>query len=143
MCGVLFLKDLFEAISEDRVPNASCSCESPLAGAGRGLRGSADRHTGLAESLSRILHGRGQRSLGNQGPDKYRCSVRFKLLTELLTVDNRDNLATGTETLLPFRTHKQATVVSMFLLSKLENRCVLEDYKLFSIIIANDNIVVR
>lgn len=128
MCVVLFLKDLFEAMSEDRVPNASCSCESPSAGAGRGLQGSADRHTGLAESLSSIPHCRGQRSLGKQGPDKYRCSVRFKLFTELLTVDNRDNLAKGTETLLPFRTHKQASVVSMFLLSKLANRCVLKDY---------------
>lgn len=51
MCEVLFLNDLFEAMSEDRVPKTSFSCESPSAGAGRGLRGSADRHTGLAEGL--------------------------------------------------------------------------------------------
>lgn len=128
MCEVLFLKDLFEAMSEDRVPKASCSCESPSTEAGRELRGSADRHTGLTESLSCTPHGRGQRSLDDQGPDEYRCSVGFKILAELLTVDNRDNLAKGTETLLPFRTHKEATVVSMFMLPKLANRCILEDY---------------
>lgn len=143
MCGLLFLKDLFAAMSEDRVPKASCSCESLSAGAGRGLRGSADRHNLLAESLFCTPHGRGQRSPDSQGPDKYRCSFRFKLLVELLTVDNQDSLAKGTEAPLLFRTHKLATVASIFLLSKRTNRCVYEDFSLLLIIITNNNIAVR
>lgn len=110
MCEVVFLKDSFEAMSEDRVPKSSS------AGLGSGRPGSAGRHTCLAWSLS----GRGQRSLNDQGPDK--------LLAEVLAVDNRGSLATRSETLLPVSTDTQATLASMLLLFKIAKRCVLGDY---------------
>lgn len=107
-------------MSDEKEPKFSCFGESLSGGAERGLTGSvhrqaaADRHTDLAESLPCKGHGIKYSSLDDRKLEKSCSPVGFNLLVELFTVDNKDNLATGTETLLPFRTHEQATVVSIF-----------------------------
>lgn len=54
-------------------------------------------------------------SLDDRSRDKSCTPVRFRVLVEFLTVENRDNLAAGTETFLPFRMHEQATDVNIFI----------------------------
>lgn len=119
MSGLLFLNDLLEDMSVERDPKLSWSDGSLSAGTDREPRGSvppleeADRGTDLTVSPLCSCQGVGVRSLDDRCRDNS-CTPRVSVLGGFLTVDSRDNLATGTETFLPFRIHEQATDVNIF-----------------------------
>lgn len=117
MYGLIFLNDLLEDMSVEREPKFSLSGGSLSAGVEGEPRGSAppweaaDRDTDLADSS---CQGVGVRSPDNRCRDKSCTAVTLRVVVDFLTVENRDNLATGAETFLPFRIHEQATEVNIF-----------------------------
>lgn len=102
MYGLLFLNVLLEDMSAERAPKFSTSGESLSAGTEREPRGSvppweaADRGLVLAVSPLWRWRGVGVRSLDDRGREKSCTPVGFRVLAEFLTVENRENLATGT-----------------------------------------------
>lgn len=99
----------------ERAPKFSASGGSLPAEAEREPRGSvppweaADGDAGLAVGPVRRCPGVVARRLHDRGRDKSCSQVRFRVLGEFFTVENRENLAAATDTFLPFRTHERAT----------------------------------
>lgn len=117
MYGLIFLNDLLEAMSAEREPKFSRSGGSVSAGTEGEPSGSvppweaADRDTDLADSSTQ---GDGVRSPDNRCREEACPAVRLRVLVEFLTVEKRDNLATGTETFLPVLRQEQAADVNIF-----------------------------
>lgn len=107
-------------MSAEREPKFSWSGGSLSAGAEVEPRGSVppwdatDTDTHLAVSPPDSFQGVGVKSLDDRCRDKSRTPVGFRVLGGFVAPENRDNLATGTETFLPFRAHEQATDVNIF-----------------------------
>lgn len=110
--GLLFLKDLLDAISVDREPNSG----GPEGEFSRSAspREQADRDTDLACRAASSPQGVCVRNLDKGACDKSGFPIRVRGSGDFLTTEKTHSLAPGADIFLPFRTHKLATAVNMF-----------------------------
>lgn len=108
MSELLFLNNLLEDISVEREPKFSSSSGTGSASPWE----AADRDPELRCRGS--CQKPGVRSLNDRCCVKSSTGVRFRVLGEIFTADCPENLATGAEILLPWRTHEHAKDVNIF-----------------------------